>query len=58
MKKKTKIKNLSTYDNYIDTKFIPQDILDTEILNIQGNSWTIRDACTGCMVFGMNLVSM
>ena len=53
MKKKTEIKNLSTYDNYIDTKFIPQDILDTEILNIQGNSWTIRDACTGCMVFGM-----
>lgn len=28
-------------------------VLDTIILNIEGNSWTTRDACTGTMVFGM-----
>ena len=28
-------------------------ILDREILNIEGNPWTVRDACTGTMVFGM-----
>lgn len=30
-----------------------KSILDEEILNIEGNQWTVRDACTGTMVFGM-----
>ena len=29
------------------------NILDEVILNIEGNLWTVRDACTGVMVFGM-----
>ena len=29
------------------------NILDEVILNIEGNFWTVRDACTGVMVFGM-----
>lgn len=28
-------------------------ILDQEILNLQGNSWTVRDAACGTMCFGM-----
>ena len=28
-------------------------ILDHEILNLDGNSWTVRDACTGLICFGM-----
>ncbi len=28
-------------------------VLDTEILNLEGNAWTTRDAATGVMVFGM-----
>lgn len=28
-------------------------VLDTEILNLEGNSWTTRDACTGVICFGM-----
>ena len=27
--------------------------MDEVILNIEGNLWTVRDACTGVMVFGM-----
>jgi len=27
--------------------------LEETILNIEGNHWTTRDACTGCIVFGM-----
>ncbi len=30
-----------------------KNILDEVILNIEGNPWTVRDACTGCIVFGM-----
>lgn len=30
-----------------------KSILDEIILNIEGNPWTVRDACTGCIVFGM-----
>ncbi len=30
-----------------------KSILDEVILNIEGNPWTVRDACTGTMVFGM-----
>ena len=30
-----------------------KSILDEIILNIEGNLWTVRDACTGTMVFGM-----
>ena len=30
-----------------------KSILDEVILNIEGNLWTVRDACTGCIVFGM-----
>ena len=30
-----------------------KNLLDEEILNIEGNHWTVRDACTGTMVFGM-----
>ncbi len=30
-----------------------KNILDQVILNIEGNSWTVRDACTGVIVFGM-----
>lgn len=30
-----------------------KNILDEEIMNIEGNPWTVRDACTGTMVFGM-----
>lgn len=30
-----------------------KNILDEVILNIEGNSWTVRDACTGVIVFGM-----
>ena len=32
---------------------IKKSILDEIILNIEGNPWTVRDACTGCIVFGM-----
>ena len=28
-------------------------LLDTEIMNFNGNSWTIRDASTGLICFGM-----
>ena len=28
-------------------------ILDHEILNLDGNSWTVRDSCTGLICFGM-----
>mgnify|MGYP007060509435 FL=1 len=30
-----------------------KSILDEIILNIESNPWTVRDACTGCIVFGM-----
>ena len=30
-----------------------KNILDEVILNIEGNTWTTRDACTGTIVFGM-----
>lgn len=30
-----------------------ENILDEVILNIEGNPWTVRDACTGTIVFGM-----
>ncbi len=29
------------------------NILDEVILDVEGNPWTVRDACTGCIVFGM-----
>ena len=28
-------------------------VLDTEIMNFEGNSWTTRDASTGLICFGM-----
>ena len=34
-------------------KKLSKNILDECILNIEGNPWTVRDACTGTMVFGM-----
>lgn len=51
--KKTKNKNSFIPIDETKNNDIKEDILDTEILNIQGNIWTIRDACTGCIVFGM-----
>lgn len=30
-----------------------KNMLDEVILNIEGNAWTTRDACTGTIVFGM-----
>lgn len=28
-------------------------VLETEIMNFEGNSWTVRDASTGLICFGM-----
>ena len=35
-----------------------KSILDEIILNIEGNPWTVRDACTGCIVFGVVAVAL